>query len=306
MARSSIAVVGHVWTPDIQRVFERLRREAPADYDIRFVLSTSSRGAGPELPAEQLECVDVEDLFRLPYPGKCHDGDWDIAGNLDLLFLEFRRRLPDYELYWFVEYDVHYEGSWSRFFEHFRSSKADVLATTLEYVAKVPHKLETLYYPPLVVPDAVGWNKAEMIKGFFPICRLSASLLDSLDQVYREGLCGHYEIMMPTVAALHGMVIEDMGGDGPFVRDDNRNRFYFANPASYTHSPGNFVFRPSITTVLARENTLWHPVKPAGVPLWHPNRLSGNVAKNMLEWLKPVVAHLWIRWWFATRWRPLP
>ena len=98
MARSSIAIVGHVWTPDIQRVFERLRREAPADCDIRFVLNTRSRGAVPELPVEQLECVAVEDLFHLPYPGKCHDGDWDIAGNLDLVFLEFRRRLPDYEL----------------------------------------------------------------------------------------------------------------------------------------------------------------------------------------------------------------
>ena len=305
MARNSIAMVGHVWTPDIQKAFERLHREAPADHDVRFVLSTKLRGTVPSLHAEQLECIDVEDLFGLPYPGKCHAGEWDIAGNLDLVFLEFRRRLPDYESYWFVEYDVHYQGNWSRFFEHFRGSNADILAATLEYIAKIPHKLETLYYPVLVAPNEVGWTKNEMIKGFFPICRLSASVLDNLDHIYKKGLSGHYEIMMPTVAALYGMAIEDMGGDGPFVRDDNRNRFYFANPASYTHSPGNFVFRPNITTVLARENTLWHPVKPAGVPLWHPNRLSGNIAKNILALFKPFVGHLWIRWWFATRWRPL-
>ena len=306
MARNSIAMVSHVWTPDIQVTYERLRREAPPDHDVRFVLSTNTPTPTQDFPAQSAERIVVKDLFRLPYPEKCHAGKWDIMGNLDLVFLEFRRRLPEYDFYWFVEYDVHYEGSWDRLFEHFRSSSSGIVGTTLEYLSKLPGKMETLYYPALVVPDEVAWNEEAMIKGFFPICRLSSGLLDTLDREYRAGLGGHLEITMPTLASVNAMIVEDIGGDGPFVRDDNRNRFYFANGASYTHSPGNFVFRPDITKVLARQNTLWHPLKPAGVPLWHPLRLRGNGFKNMVERVKPIVLRAWIWWWFATRWRPLP
>ena len=255
---------------------------------------------------ENTERILVEDLFRLPYSEKCHAGEWNIAGNLDLAFLEFRRRLPDYEFYWFVEYDVHYEGNWASLFKRFSNSDAGIIGTILDYISNNPHKLEVLDYPRLVVPERMAWNKENMIKGFFPICRLSDLALDALDREYRTGLGGHYEITMPTLASLEDMIVEDIGGNGPFVRGDNQNRFYFANGSSYTHSPGNFVFRPNITKVLPRQNTLWHPVKPSGVPLWHPLRIRGNFLKNVLESIKPVVVRVWIRCWFATRWRPLP
>ena len=97
---------------------------------------------------------------------------------------------------------------------------------------------------------------------------------------------------------------EDFGGRGPYVRPENRDRFYFAHSATYSHSPGTFVFRPA-PRVLPRPNTLWHPVKPAGVPVWHPMRVRGNPIKNALETLKPMVWRCVIRLWFATRWRPL-
>ncbi len=301
----SVALVTHVWTPDIERVFERLQAEAPPDHTVRFLLSADADSPDAKLPPGQLVRISREDLFRLPYPRKCHDGGWVIAGNLDLVFLEFRRRLPDHAQYWFIEYDVHYEGHWSRLFEHFRASSAALLGAIQEYIAKVPHKLD-LGYPHLSVPAGMAWNEADQVKGFYPICRLSAALLDALDADYREGLGGHYEIILPSITLRHHLEIEDFGGNGPFVRAENRDRFYFANPSSYSHSPGNFVFRPGITKVLPRPNTLWHPVKPAGVPLWYPLRFtSGNVLRNWKEMLKRQLGQAWIRWWFATRWRPL-
>ncbi len=57
--------------------------------------------------------------------------------------------------------------------------------------------------------------------------------------------------------------------------------------------------------VLRRRNTLWHPVKPAGIPAWHPLRLGGNPVKATLERVKPVIWRA-VNWlWFAIRWRPL-
>ena len=307
MTRNSIAMVSHVWTPDIQIIYERLQREAPSDHDVRLLLNTDTLPLVKESGGQNIEHIQVKDLFRLPYPKKRHAENWDIAGNIDMAFLEFRRRLPDYDFYWFVEYDVHYEGKWDRLFEHFRTSTAAVIATTLEYLSKTPSKHNVLTnYPRLILPGRSVWHDDMLVKGFFPICRLSSDLFNLLHQQYCAGLGGHYEVTIPTLAVLNGLIVEDVGGTGSFVRDENRDRFYFANGKTYTHSPGNFVFRPEIATVLPRQNTLWHPVKPANVPLWHPLRARGNLLKNVKELIKLVVGRAWIRWWFATRWRPLP
>ncbi len=304
MPSISVALVSHVWTPEIQLVFDRLRREAPADHDVTFLLSADAGEPDPPIEADRVVRVSREDVFRLPYPQKCHPGPWVMAGNLDLVFLEFKRRMPNFLQYWFVEYDVHFEGHWGRLFEHFRASNASIIGAIQEYISKVPHKLN-IGYPPLVVPDGMAWEKERLVKGFFPLCRLSPILLDALDSDYRAGLGGHYEITMPTVAAQHGQQLEDFGGSGSFVRPENRNRFYFANNASYSHSPGNFVFRPNIRKVLPRKNTLWHPVKPEGVPLWYPIRPEVGVFRRIIEDLKLPIGQACIQWWFATRWRPL-
>ncbi len=304
MPSISVALVSHVWTPDIQLVFDRLRREAPSDHEVRFLLSAEPTEPDPPIEADRVVRVSRDELFRQAYPQKCHPGPWVMAGNLDLVFLEFKRRMPDFQQYWFIEYDVHFEGHWSRLFEHFRASSAAIIGAIQEYISKVPHKMD-LGYPSLVVPEGMPWQEDRQIKGFFPICRLSPALLDVLDQDYRAGLGGHYEINMPTVAAQHDMEVEDFGGSGSFVRPENRNRFYFANNASYSHSPGSFVFRPNIAKVLPRKNTLWHPVKPEGVPLWYPIRPEVGALRNIVENLKLPIGRAWIRWWFATRWRPL-
>ncbi len=33
-----------------------------------------------------------------------------MVGNLDLVFLKFQNRHPGHGQYWFLEYDVHWEG----------------------------------------------------------------------------------------------------------------------------------------------------------------------------------------------------
>lgn len=302
--RISIAVITHVVTDEVAAMFVRLKREAPPDHDVRLILSADA----PDAPTGALAEADTvrirrDELFLLPYPRKCQAHDWDMAGNLDVVFLEFARRLPQYDRHWFVEYDVHWEGDWRVFFEYFRSSPADVLAATIQRLDEIPHKADQTY-PKLVIPPETGWQPARMVKAFLPICRISRATLAALDDVYRRGGCGHYEIALASVAAQNGMLLEDFGGNGSYVRPENRNRFYFAHGATYSHSPGNFVFRPE-QHVLPRRNTLWHPVKPAGVPVWHPLRVQGGIAKSIAETLKPVAWRLLIRLWFALLWRPL-
>ena len=304
-AGGCIAFVTHALNPAIHAAFERLVREAPPDHDVFLLLSGDAPApyiAGPR--GDRVVRVTREDVFRLGYPEKCRREGWRIDGNGDLLFLEFRRRHPGYGRFWFVEYDVHWEGRWGVLFEHFRASPADVLGGIMYPVAETPQKLRVLDYPRLVLPEGAGWTPERAIKGFLPICRVSGAALDAMDAAYRGGLGGHYEITLFSVPARAGLVLEDFGGRGPYVRPENRDRFYFAHSATYSHSPGTFVFRPA-PRVLPRPNTLWHPVKPAGVPVWHPMRVRGDPLKNALEAVKPLLWQAMVRLWFATRWRPL-
>ena len=301
--RECIAFISHVATPPVLRVFERLRRETPVDLDVRFILS-SDEMVPDQAPGNRLDQITRADLFNLGYPGKSRAADWEMAGNLDLVFLAFAGRHPEYERIWFIEYDVHWEGRWDVLFERFRSSTADVLATIILRIADAPHKLRALSYPPLILPVEPEWNEAQLLKAFLPICRLSRAALDALHKIYQAGFGGHYEVMVPSAAAIAGLGIEDIGGNGPFVRPENRNRFYFAQPATSSHSPGSFVFRPA-PKVLRRPNTLWHPVKPQNVPLWHPLRITGSPLKSLLEWVKPFLWQAVTCLWFSTRWRPL-
>ncbi len=302
--RTCIGLVSHLLNQPVRAVLERLRSEVPPGYDVRMILSTDDPDAGLAGLAEaDVDRISREQIFELPYPTKCQIRDWDMGGNLDLVFLEFYRRYPSYDRYWFAEYDVFWQGHWSVFFDYFDSSAADLLAATIHTVDEVPHKADPTY-PRQSVPKGMAWERARVIKAFLPICRLSHRTLHTLDGAYRAGLGGHYEINVPTVAAQNGMVLEDFGGNGSFVRPDNVNRFYFARGDTFTHSPGNFVFRPA-QRVLPRQNTLWHPVKPEGVPVWFPLTFRGNLRRNIVEWIKPHVGRLIIRLWFAVRWRPL-
>lgn len=300
-----VAVVSHLINPPVRAVFDRLRRECPADHAVRMILSADDPAADRDGMADaDVDQVTLDQVMALGFPQKCRREKWDMAGNLDLVFLEFFRRHPGHEHYWFVEYDVHWEGRWAVFFEHFRASRADVLAATVQQIDEVPHKLDLLSYPVLVVPDGMRWERADVVKAFLPLCRISRRALEALRTAYEAGLGGHYEFNIPSVAAQTGMVLEDFGGDGRYVAPGNRNRFYFARGSAYTHSPGTFVFRPN-QRVLRRENTLWHPVKPKGVPLWHPLLFRGSTAKTTWEWIKPFIGRRIIWLWFALRWRPL-
>ncbi len=303
--RDCIAFISHIATTPVLRVFDRLRHETLHDLDIRFVLSSEDPAPQEAVAAlgESLYRVAREDLFELGYAQKCQAADWEMAGNLDLVFLDFAARFPAYARIWFVEYDVHWEGRWSVLFERFRASNADVLATIIHRVADAPHKLRALTYPRMVAPAGQEWDDDHVLKAFLPICRLSRAALKTMHELYEEGFGGHYEVMVPSSAARAGLCIEDIGGCGPYVRTENRNRFYFAQARTSTHSPGTFVFRPE-PKVLPHLNTLWHPVKPGIVPLWHPLRLDGSPMKTLLERLKPRLWRIATRIWFATRWRP--
>jgi hypothetical protein len=210
---------------------------------------------------------------------------------------------PEVEHVWGIEYDVHYEGDWSTLFGHFADSTADLLATAIRSKRETPKKMVV---PPLQAPSFRPYLEADRMYAFLPLFRLSRRGASAIDRAYRAGAAGHYELTWATILHGAGLTLEDIGGDGAFVRPENVDRFYFNTPASFSLGPGTFVFRPPLRNVIRRANTLWHPVKPPIVRNWYAIRFRfDNPLKNAIETVKPYANRLLIRAWFITRWNPL-
>ena len=254
------------------------------------------------MPGEAFFLASDARLLRLPYPTKCAPAGWRInPGNADLIPLSFGYERPEFDRIWGIEYDVHYEGDWSVFFDHFEASDAALLTTTLyrESPWRIPR-------PPSRSPSFQHYDEKRWIRAFLPIFRLDRRGWEAIDAAYRAGCGGHNELTWPTILDHAGLPLEDIGGDGGWVRPGNRNRFYFNTPRTFSMSPGTFVFRPPLQrAMLHRENTLWHPVKPSNVRNWYPTVFGGGKLKNLVEAVKPYLHQFMIWWWFLTEWRPL-
>ena len=141
-----------------------------------------------------------------------------------------------------------------------------------------------------------------MVRGFYPLFRLSNRFLRVLDQEYQRGWHGHYELTWGTIARRNGLAIEDIGGNGRYVKSHNCDMFYFNTFYTQSLSPGTFVFRPALTTVRKRENTLWHPVKPAGTYFnWVPLHLDVWETLHPREWFNPLLRKTMVELWFRYR-----
>lgn len=305
----AILLQTHFYDDTIGAAYERLKREAPGGAAVFIALNC---GKGPEripeaaahLPREAFFLCSDKSLLSLPYPVKCAPEGWRLnPGNTDLISLLFLARNPQYAQLWAIEYDVHYEGDWGRFFAHFAQSPADLLTTTIYCQRETPRKE---LKPPFRSPAFATYPEAERLRAFLPIFRLSRDGFAAIDAAYRAGAGGHYELTWPTILDRSGLVLEDIGGDGAWVRPENVDRFYFNTKASFSMQPGTFVFRPGFTRVLARPDTLWHPVKPAGVRPWDKaSRAGPSGLRRLVERLKPHVNRVLVRRWLATRWNPL-
>jgi hypothetical protein len=175
----------------------------------------------------------------------------------------FWRQFPEYEHYWVIEHDVRYTGAWHELFDAFADSRADLLGTTLVRYADCP---QWQWWRTLALADG-DVPRERALRGFFPVYRISARALAGLHEAYVAGCRGHMETLMPTVISLQGLVLEDIGGSGPFVRSGNQERFYTNDPTSESLAPGSFVYRPILEAPGVVPGKLWHPVKTPEPPL---------------------------------------
>jgi hypothetical protein len=309
--KTAVVVLTHFFDAGIMRMYQELRAETSPRYEIFVALNLENASLRAPEAAESLGnalfLCNREKLLSLGYPEKCRREGWGGAAwravdNVDTIMLSFYHEHPGYAHYWGIEYDVHYEGKWGFLFERFDSSDADLIGAMLDSAAKVSRKV---LMPPFRYPSGRKPDYHDAVIGFFPIHRLSNRMLRQIDACYREGWNGHYEFTWGTMAKTHALKIEDIGGDGPYVKPHNKNVFYFNTMKRWDLSPGTFIFRPAFAKVHRHENTLWHPVKPGGKHYDHcPALPESNLFGLAKHAVKTILYRAVIRLWFLLRWRP--
>jgi hypothetical protein len=275
----------HFLDGEVARLYHAMRRDLAGLCDVVMLYNAEHRAPNP-LYTEDIELFTFAgtEVAALGYPAK---GRTLNARDVELFPLVFRKARPHYKHYWVVEYDVRFTGSWAKLLLAFKDSGADLLGTTLSRYDSNP-RWEN--WRGIVSPEG-KMDPRKLLRGFFPIYRLSDHACVAMDRAYRKGWSGHFECVMPSVIARSGLILEDMGGTGEFVRPGNENRFYFNTPASNDLAPGSFVFRPVALRAGTTPDMLYHPVKPNQAGGWETSR-SHTLSRRAVAWARERVGPL--------------
>ena len=269
--------------PVVQREVGRLCADLPEVSVFVVCYHPEFRSDVDSIPGS-LYLYGQRDLHRLPYPNKLCQVDWDNPtrrpngpeqserfllameyGHQDLPVLKFFLDHPEFEHYWLIEDDVRWSGSWADIFAELSNSSADLLATAVQNYSEEPG----WYWWKHVETGTETLPIRLRVKGFFPFCRLSRAFLGAVDQKYRQGWGGHYEVSWPSIARCSTLSIEDIGGHGTFTPPERRGRFYTCTTGTPYLFPGTFVYRPAFRDTgvsefgkgVTPDCMLWHPVK---------------------------------------------
>jgi hypothetical protein len=262
--RTVVVLQTHYVDRALIRFFGKLAAAGTPRYEVVLLMHASAGTRKPHLISTvPHHFVTTPEIRNPAYANKSAIGsEWHIwkGGHTDLSALHFYQKNPDFDFYWFVEYDVRFSGNWAEFFGAFAEDSTDLLTTSLRR-ATVD---ETWMHWPTLRPaeNATPLDNADRICGFMPIFRVSRHGMAAMDRAYREGWTGHCEATWPTIINLTGLRVQDIGGDGEFVSPGNQNRFYTNTLGSKDLSPGSLAFRPARFRPGPQRNRLWHPVKP--------------------------------------------
>ena len=273
----AILFFSHVFDATAISHLKKLKEES-AGFGTFFVYS-DIHGQDPAVSNEQVVRFDF-DAIQKRYPRIL--GHRLIPGNCHLTLLDFFKRYPDFQYYWVIEYDVMFTGHWRRVFAAFADRDADVLASHLRRYEEEP---EWYFWSSIQAPDR-SVSPTNLIRAFCPIQRVSRRSLQLLEIKAKEGWVGHFEGLVPTLLNNHGYSLADIGGDGSYVLQGFRNRFYtsFSWRDGRLRYFGSMRFQPSFISLrFAARNVLYHPVK---------HRLTHYISRSTLLELKEKLFYL--------------
>lgn len=132
-----------------------------------------------------------------------------VPGNPDLVTLAVRRARPGHQHYWYVEYDVWFAGGTEVLTRLDAATDADLVFPLRLHSRQAAPWWH--HWPSVTIPAGEAPPEAGQWHGLLCLHRASARLLDAVDAAYRRGWAGHFEAMLPTIAAASGFAVEGLG-----------------------------------------------------------------------------------------------
>lgn len=193
--------------------------------------------------------VDDKTIQALPYQKPA--GANAFYYNCEYPTLLFFNICPIYDYYLTVEHDVWFNGNWNWFLKQLSENDGDLLATFPRF------------YPDEPFPgfwDTFNFSvPKEYRRGFFgPVIRYSKALLKMLNEEYKSGKHGHYEAVVPTLAAMHDFSFKDINDGREMLGKTDK---YLLYDGSTFHSGKSFSpYWKLIVNMPRAKNMLFHPV----------------------------------------------
>ncbi len=258
--REAVLFLCHYVSDDMLVRFQKLVNDLAGHCDVYWALQCDSDVALKELQRRGIPVFgfSLDDLNALGYTPIA---ETIVPGSLHFVPLYFYKCHPEYDYYWLIEYDVVFTGSWSTLIGAFKNDSSDLLASHIEHYSKENRDWPWWQSLSLTEGDKIPLEKA--IKSFTPICRLSRSALEFLNVFLRkDGVKGHFEVLIATILHHNGYTIKDIGGTGAFTPRELRNHFYVQGMGL---NNGTMRWRPTYlleeVNELNTKNKLFHPVK---------------------------------------------
>lgn len=251
--KTAVVFRTHYCVPEIEARIDKLRKDIAAlceETDVHVLTEVETA-----IPVRLLNIRTSFDYAEYSAGFTGLIGDKVVPGNCHLPALFFAERYPQYDDYWFVEFDVVYSGNWGRFLNAFREEKADLLASNIRKAEDQPG---WTWLPGFNAPDA----NPQRIAGFFPIYRINKAALAAVRDACARRWVGHFEILMPTAIHAAGLTLSDFGGVGEWTPPERRNRHYLALEATgFDNTTGTMRAYPAIRRPTI-PGMLHHPCKP--------------------------------------------
>jgi len=192
--------------------FHAYERAAADICDIRLLFHDRGEDT-PDLPKQSLVVTD-QDIFGA-IPQSKSRGDL-IPGNAELKTLAGARRMPGYDCYLSIEYDVLCTRDMRQVLTRLLDvSRGDDVA--LSYLNSRDPASQWVWWAGLHGPDGAP-PVAACFGSFLPVVMYSRTFISVYEAALADGWRGHAETLVPTIARRHGLRVLDISRcDPPFT-----------------------------------------------------------------------------------------
>jgi len=246
--------------------FGTYRRALEGVCEVVFVMHAAP-GVRYELPEGALVLDDAAIFDRAP----CAKASQRrlLPGNVDLKMLAAVEALPGPERFFFVEYDVLATRA-------LRGALNDLIAYTegvdlaASFVRERSPDSTWMWWDTLLPPKGVACPPADFRKAFLPVTSFSRRMMTLYRAALNAGWTGHQEVLLPTIAQIHGLTLRDLSRSNPrFTR----------SPQFNVHAPDGLEFEPRPLFI--------HPVKSVAQFLALPDAVRVGCDLEAALELKP-------------------